>query len=90
MDAFRKAFPKAGKPVSFDNMALAIEAYEGDLVTPDSPFDLYLKGDDKALDAQQKKGLKAFMDSGCSACHSGINLGGRPTSPFGLGEEARR
>ncbi len=80
VDAFRKAFPKAGKPVSFDNMALAIEAYEATLVTPDSPFDLYLKGDDKALDAQQKKGLKAFMDSGCSACHNGINLGGRPTS----------
>lgn len=56
VDAFRKAFPKAGKPVSFDNMALAIEAYEATLVTPDSPFDLYLKGDDKALDAQQKKG----------------------------------
>lgn len=84
MDAFRKAFPKAGKPVSFDNMALAIEAYEATLVTPDSPFDLYLKGDDKALDAQQKKGLKAFMDSGCSACHNGINLGGQAYFPFGL------
>ncbi|HCF4921420.1 cytochrome-c peroxidase CcpA [Pseudomonas aeruginosa] len=78
------AFPKAGKPVSFDNMALAIEAYEATLVTPDSPFDLYLKGDDKALDAQQKKGLKAFMDSGCSACHNGINLGGQAYFPFGL------
>lgn len=84
VDAFRKAFPKAGKPVSFDNMALAIEAYEATLVTPDSPFDLYLKGDDKALDAQQKKGLKAFMDSGCSACHNGINLGGQAYFPFGL------
>lgn len=84
VDAFRKAFPKAGKPVSFDNMALAIEAYEATLVTPDSPFDLYLKGDEKALDAQQKKGLKAFMDSGCSACHNGINLGGQAYFPFGL------
>ncbi|HBP0337699.1 TPA: RNA 3'-terminal phosphate cyclase [Pseudomonas aeruginosa] len=78
------AFGQAGKPVSFDNMALAIEAYEATLVTPDSPFDLYLKGDDKALDAQQKKGLKAFMDSGCSACHNGINLGGQAYFPFGL------
>ena len=76
--------PQAGKPVSFDNMALAIEAYEATLVTPDSPFDLYLQGDDKALDAQQKKGLKAFMDSGCSACHNGINLGGQAYFPFGL------
>lgn len=90
VDAFRKAFPKAGKPVSFDNMALAIEAYEATLVTPDSPFDLYLKGDDKALDAQQKKGLKAFMDSGCSACHNGINLGGQAYCPVRPGEEARR
>ena len=88
VDAFRKAF-LAGKPVSFDNMALAIEAYEATLVTPDSPFDLYLKGDDKALDAQQKKGLKAFMDSGCSACHNGINRAARPTS-VRPGEEARR
>ena len=42
------------------------------------------QGDDKALDAQQKKGLKAFMDSGCSACHNGINLGGQAYFPFGL------
>lgn len=82
--AFSAAFPKAEKPVSFDNMALAIEAFEATLTTPDSPFDRYLAGDDKALDAQQKEGLALFIDTGCSACHNGVNLGGQAYFPFGL------
>lgn len=82
--AFGKAFPASDKPVSFDNMALAIEAFEATLVTPQSPFDRYLAGDDKALDAQQKEGLALFMDTGCSACHNGVNLGGQAYFPFGL------
>lgn len=83
-DEFKKAFPHDKEPVSFDNMAYALEAFEVSLTTPDSPFDRYLKGDDKALDAKQKEGLALFMDSGCSACHSGVNVGGQGYFPFGV------
>ncbi|WP_152220393.1 cytochrome-c peroxidase [Pseudomonas sp. SCB32] len=82
--AFGKAFPGEQQPVSFDNMARALQAFESTLITPDSRFDLYLKGDDSALDAREKKGLQTFMSSGCVSCHNGVNLGGQAYFPFGL------
>ncbi|MFV3306587.1 cytochrome-c peroxidase [Pseudomonas sp. NY15181] len=82
--AFGKAFPGDNQPVSFDNMARALQAFESTLITPDSRFDLYLKGDDNALDAREKKGLQTFMSSGCISCHNGVNLGGQAYFPFGL------
>jgi len=81
---FTKAFPKDKDPVSFDNMAYALEAFEVSLTTPNSSFDRFLKGDDKALDAQQKEGLALFMDAGCIACHNGVNVGGQSYFPFGV------
>lgn len=82
--AFAKAFPTEQAPVSFENMARAIQAFETTLITPDSRFDQFLKGDDKALDAAEKQGLQAFMDRGCSACHNGVNIGGQAYFPFDL------
>ena len=82
--AFGKAFPGDKQAVSFDNMARALQAFESTLITPDSRFDQYLKGDDKALDAKEKKGLQAFMSAGCISCHNGVNLGGQAYFPFGL------
>ncbi len=87
VELFRKAFPKDKDPVTFDNMAKAIEAFEATLLTPDSPFDLYLKGDEKALTDQQKKGLALFIDKGCAGCHNGINIGGHDYFPFGVVEK---
>ncbi|HJV33899.1 cytochrome-c peroxidase [Geomonas sp.] len=84
---FWKAFPGEKNPITFANMAKAIEAFEATLVTPDAPFDRYLKGDRKALTAKQEAGLRAFIDNGCVACHGGINVGGSGYFPFGLKEE---
>lgn len=83
---FKAAFPEDGKPVSFDNMAKAIEAFEATLLTP-SPFDKFLNGDDLALTDVQKAGLDLFMDKGCAGCHSGINVGGNGYYPFGVLEK---
>jgi cytochrome c peroxidase len=85
--AFEKAFPEVAEPVSFDNMARAIEAFEATLLTPDSPFDQYLGGDEKALDDKEKRGLRVFMDKGCAGCHNGINVGGNGYYPFGVVEK---
>lgn len=73
---FRAAFPGEKNPVTFDNMAKAIEVFEATLITPDSRFDKYLKGEDSALNKDEKAGLKLFIDNGCSSCHSGVNMGG--------------
>ena len=83
---FKAAFPDEADPVTFDNFAKAIEAYEATLITP-SPFDAFLNGDDNALSDMQKVGLELFMDKGCSACHNGVNIGGNGYFPFGLIEK---
>jgi cytochrome c peroxidase len=82
--AFQKAFPYEASPASFDNFAKAIEAFEATLITPASPFDKFLLGDEAALDATQKKGLRLFMDKGCASCHSGVNVGGQAYFQFGV------
>lgn len=81
---FSKAFPGAQDPITLDNAQKAIAAFETTLITPNSAFDRYLGGDVKALDQAQKSGLKLFMDKGCAACHSGVNLGGTMYAKFGV------
>ncbi len=86
VEMFEKAFPNEPSPVSFDNFAKAVEAFEATLITPASPFDQYLEGDGNALNQQQKTGLKTFMEKGWVACHNGINVGGQGYFPFGVVE----
>jgi cytochrome c peroxidase len=83
VDKFREAFPEAEEPVTFDNMALAIEAFEATLLTP-SPFDRYLRGETGALTDPERAGLDVFVTSGCAGCHGGINVGGAAYYPFGV------
>lgn len=81
---FRQAFPADANPVTFDNVAKAIEAFEATLVTPNAPIDAYLRGDDGALSEEQMQGLRVFVDRGCGSCHKGVNLGGEGYFPFGM------
>lgn len=83
---FRKSFPGQKEPITFDNMAKAIEAFEATLITPDSAFDSYLKGNLKALKPKEEKGLALFIDKGCVSCHAGVNVGGAGYYPFGVAE----
>jgi cytochrome c peroxidase len=86
VDAFGAAFPGETDPVSFDNMARAIEAFEAMLITPNAKFDQFLLGNDAALNDQEKRGLQSFIDQGCAACHNGVNFGGQDYFPFGVVE----
>ena len=54
----------------------AIAEYEKTLITPNSPFDRYLKGDQQALTAEQIEGYALFKDYKCATCHAGVNMGG--------------
>lgn len=81
---FDAAFPHEAQPVTFDNMAKAIEAFEATLVTPGARFDKFLAGDDAALNDSEKKGLRLFLDKGCASCHSGPNIGGAAYFSFGV------
>lgn len=82
-DLFATAFPGESQPLTYKNMARAIGAFERTLMTPDR-FDDFLKGNGSALTAAEKKGLKTFMDVGCTTCHSGPALGGQIFQKFGL------
>src|SRR5690606_39643953 len=84
VERFAAAFPGQGSAVTFDNMALALEAFEATLVTPHSRFDRWVTGDDSAMDATELKGLELFVSSGCASCHNGRNFGGQAYFPFGV------
>lgn len=83
---FSDAFPEETEPVNFDNMAKAIEAFEATLLTP-APFDAFLNGSDDGITPAAKQGLALFVEKGCVACHSGVNVGGHGYYPFGLIEK---
>lgn len=85
--AFKAAFPGEASPVTLANAQKAIAVFEATLITPNAPFDRYLRGDASALNATQTAGLKLFIDKGCAACHNGINVGGGQYAPFGIVEK---
>ena len=83
----RKEFPEAkkyyqlyfqsvfGGEISSTTVTKAIAAYERTAVSFDSPYDRWVKGDDNALTAEQKKGLAVFFGRGnCAACHMPPNF----------------
>ena len=80
---FQEAFPEDADPINYNNIGLAIGAFERKLMTP-GPFDDYLNGNEKALSAAQQDGLRAFMEVGCITCHSGPLLGGNMYQKLGL------
>ncbi|MBF2055452.1 MAG: cytochrome-c peroxidase [Candidatus Sericytochromatia bacterium] len=81
--AFASAFAGEPEALTYKNIARAIATFERTLITP-APFDAFLKGDGQALNAAQKKGLQRFMANGCTACHTGIGVGGQMYQKFGL------
>lgn len=82
-DLFTAAFPDAEDPITYDNLALAIGAFERGLTTP-APFDRYVAGQADAISAEQVAGLDTFVSTGCTACHSGVGVGGGMYQKLGL------
>jgi cytochrome c peroxidase len=62
--------------MNIDTAARAIAAYERTLITPNSPYDRYVRGDKTALNAQQLRGMQLFAESGCGSCHQGAAFSG--------------
>lgn len=81
---FKRVFGR-GNAVTMENVQKAIAAFERTLVTP-APFDAYLLGEDNALTKKEKRGLTLFIQKGCTACHTGLGLGGS-MQPFPLNGE---
>lgn len=73
-ELFAKVYGDQG--ITDNTITDAIAAFERTLVTPNSDFDRYLKGNNYAMDKEQEKGMFAFFNYGCATCHSGPSLGG--------------
>jgi cytochrome c peroxidase len=74
-DAFAKAFG-ADQPITIRQISGAIAAYERTLITTDTPYDRFVRGDEKALNPAQLRGMALFQSVGCVLCHSGPNFSG--------------
>jgi len=75
-EAFRRAFPGGPDPMTYDNLAEAIAAFERTLVAP-GRFDRLFAGQENALTTQEKRGLAKFIQYRCVECHSWATVGGR-------------
>lgn len=72
--SYREAFARvfgAGQPITLDLIAKAIAAFERTLVTPDTPYDRFVRGDATALTPAQIRGMALFEATGCVTCHRG-------------------
>jgi cytochrome c peroxidase len=74
VEAFKKAWGENVK-IDFETITKTIGIFERTLVTP-SRFDMFLEGNENALNDKEKEGLKLFISKGCVSCHNGIALGG--------------
>ena len=83
VERFKKAFPNDKEPLTYDNIARAIAAFERTLLTP-SRFDAFLKGDAAVLSANEQQGLQLVIGKGCITCHNGVGAGGGMYQKFGL------
>jgi len=83
---FMRAFDSA-HPIKMTNIAKALASFQRALMTPNSPFDRYIKGNEKAIDKKAKQGMQLFNDTGCLACHFGVNFAGPAPGPaLGMGD----
>ena len=83
VELFKKAFPKDKEAVTYDNLALAIGAFERQLVTP-SRFDKYLAGDKGALTEQEKEGFTSSPSSAARPATSARPSAAGPYQKLGL------
>ena len=71
VEHYRTAF---GDHVTAEGIASAIADFERTLVTPDTPFDRFMRGDKSAMTPLQQRGMEVFHRAGCSLCHNGPML----------------
>lgn len=78
---FNKIFPDG---ITKENIKRSIATFERTLITPNSKFDRYLRGDHTAINAQEILGYQKFKSLGCVACHQGMNVGGNMFQTMGV------
>lgn len=67
-----------------DTIIDALVQYQTSLITPNAPFDRFLRGDSQAISPQAQHGYQLFKSYGCVSCHQGVNVGGNMLQVFGI------
>ncbi len=87
-----KAVPEYGRlfagEITAPRVAEALAAYERTLITPDAPFDRFMRGDKAAMTAEQQQGMRAFEKAGCVLCHNGPMFSDYKLHSIGLTDSA--
>ncbi|MDX8378457.1 MAG: cytochrome c peroxidase [Gallionella sp.] len=78
---FGSIYPEGINPASVKN---AIANFERSLITPNSKFDQFLRGQHESLTSDEFEGYKLFKALGCISCHQGMNVGGNMYEKLGL------
>ncbi|HVJ21071.1 MAG TPA: cytochrome-c peroxidase [Polyangiaceae bacterium] len=78
---FKRAFSDG---LSEANVRTALATFQRTLITVDSRFDRWLRGQREALSAEESAGYELFKNVGCVACHQGRNVGGNMFQRFGV------
>ena len=71
---FAAAFPERQGEISMDTITMALSAFQRTLVSLDTPYDRYRRGDASAISDQAKRGEALFNSKQCSSCHAGVHF----------------
>lgn len=78
---FARLYPEG---VQKETVRDALVEFERSLVTPDSRFDRFLRGEAAALTPAEQAGYRKFKSYGCTSCHQGVGVGGNMFQNFGV------
>ncbi len=85
-ELFKKVFP--GEGITKESIAKAIATFERTVVSGESPFDRWVKGEENAISAEAKEGYGIFVDDGhCKSCHNGFNFTNESLNNIALGDD---
>jgi cytochrome c peroxidase len=73
---FANSFPGKKNHITVQNIITAISSFIYTIVSDQSAYDAYLKGDTTALSSTEKRGMQLFFSKElkCAACHGGFNF----------------
>lgn len=85
---FEQAFGPGG--IDETRLSRALATYVRSLVTRNSPFDRFMRGDAAAMTAQQQRGMEVFEEADCAGCHNGPMLSDWSLKRLGVGTNPDR
>ncbi len=90
IDGYKKLFNEVfgNEGVTKQNIAKAIASFERTIVSQDTPFDKWIKGDEKAISKDAVEGFEIFINKGkCASCHNGFNFTNYSLNNIALGDD---